>query len=166
MRKVLTLVIALLIISVVAPVMASATRTSIAGSATLSVTDIGDIRITKSGIMHQVGAHASGPVTGTTLSGTMEIELNANFNMNTGEGVAFGTFVITDSQGTFEGMFRVQDTGFIYFTGALVGHGTAAYEGMMLQLRFQGEDQYRAGYTGPEGLTMNCTGSILSPKGS
>jgi len=156
---------ALLAVSVIAPVMASATRTAVSGSATLSVTDIGDVRITKSGIMHQVAAQASGPVTGAALSGQMQIELNANFNMNTGEGVAFGTFVITDSQGTFEGVFRVQDTGFIYFKGALVGHGTAVYEGMMLRLQFEGIDLYRGGYTGPDGLNMTYTGFVLSPKG-
>lgn len=165
MRKVLTFVIALLAMSAIAPVMASATRTAIAGTATLSVTSIGDIRITKSGIMHQVAAQASGPIIGATLSGQMQIELNANFNMNTGKGSAFGTFVITDSQGTFEGRFTVRDTGFIYFEGTLEGHGTDAYEGMMLQAQFEGIDLYRSGYMGPDGLTMTYVGSILSPKG-
>lgn len=167
MRRVLTLVIALLAISVITPVIAhaSATRTAVAGDITLSVTSIGDIRITKSGVMHQVGAEASGPVSGAVLSGQMQIVLNANFNLNTGEGVAFGTFVITDTQGTFEGMFRVRDTGFIHFEGSGEGHGTAAYEGMTVQLLFQGIDLYRGGYTGPNGLTMAYAGSILSPKG-
>ena len=150
--------------AVIVPVMASATRTTVAGNATLSVTSIGDIHITRSGILHQAGAEASGPITGD-LSGEMQIELGAYLNTNTGEGVAWGTFVITDAQGTFEGMFRVKDTNFIHFTGTGEGHGTGAYEGMMVQLSFQGEDLYRGGYTGPNGLTMTYSGRILSPKG-
>lgn len=165
MRKVLTLVIALLAISVITPVMASARREAVVGAATLSVTSIGDVRITDSGIMHQVAAQASGPTAGASLSGQMEIKINANFNLNTGEGVAFGSFMITDTQGTFQGMFRVRDTGFIYFEGSGEAHGTGAYEGMMLQLQFQGTDLYRGGYMGPDGLTMTYSGYIVSPKG-
>jgi hypothetical protein len=166
MRRVLTLIMTLLAISVITPAIAHAcaTRTAVAGNITLSVTSIGDISITRSGIMHQVGAAASGPVSGA-ISGQMQIVLNANFNLNTGEGVAFGTFVISNTQGMFEGMFRVQDTGFIYFEGSGEGQGTAAYEGMKIQLLFQGTDLYRIGYTGPDGLTMTYDGSILSPKG-
>jgi hypothetical protein len=164
LKKVWVLVVALLAISAVTSVMAAATRVDVSGTATLSVTSIGDIRITKSGMMHQVAAQASGPMTGD-LPGQMQIELSANFNLNTGEGVAFGTFVITNSQGTFAGMFRVQDTGYINFEGTGEGHGTNAYAGMMVQLQFQGQDLYRAGYTGPDGLTMIYAGFILSPKG-
>ena len=166
MRKFLMFITALLAMLAVAPVMASATRTAIAGNATLSVTSIGDIQITKSGIMHQTGAQASGPITGAVLSGQMEIELSAAFNLNTGKGVAWGKFAITTSQGTFEGMFRVKDTDFIYFEGSGEALGTGGYEGMILQFRFQGEDLYRSGYTGPDGLTMDYAGSILSPKGT
>jgi hypothetical protein len=147
------------------PVSASATRIPIAGDATLSVTSIGDIRITKSGILHQAGAEASGLITGD-FSGEMQIKLNANFNLNTGEGVAFGAFMITDSMGAFEGMFRVSDTGFVNFEGRGEAHGTGVYEGMMLQLQFQGTDLYRSGYTGPDGLTMTYTGFMLQPKGT
>lgn len=156
---------AILAMPLIMSVMATAISTEVAGTATLSVTSIGDIRITKSGIMHQVGAQASGPIIGATLSGQMQIELDAAFNMNTGEGVAWGTFVISDAQGTFEGMFRVKDTDFIQFKGTGEGHGTGAYGGMMVQLLFQGEDLYRAGYTGPDGLTMTYSGRVLSPKG-
>jgi hypothetical protein len=169
-RKVLTLVIALLVISVITPAIthASATRTGVTGTMTLSVSFIGDINITKSGIMHQVGARASGTVASDSseLSGDMDIELSANFNLNTGEGVAFGSFVITNAEGSFEGMFRVKDTGFINFEGTLEGHGTDAYRGKMVQLRFGGTDLYRGGYTGPDGLTGTCEGFILSPKGT
>ncbi len=165
MKKFLLLALALLAISFVAPVMASATRTAVSGTATLSVTSIGDVRITKSGIMHQVAAEASGPVTGAMLSGQMEIKLNANFNLNTGEGVAFGSFAVIDTQGTFHGMFIVRDTGFVNFEGSGEAHGTGAYEGMLLQLQFQGTDLYRGGYTGPDGLTMTYSGYMLSPKG-
>lgn len=164
LRKILVPIIALLALSVITPVFASAARMAISGNATLSVTSIGDIRITQSGIMHQVSAKASGPITGD-FSGQMDIELSANFNMNTGAGVAFGTFMISNSQGTFEGMFRVRDTGFIHFEGSGEGHGTGTYAGMMLRLQFQGEDLYRGGYTGPDGLTMTYSGFLLSPEG-
>jgi hypothetical protein len=165
LRKILTFVIALLAILAIMPVMAPATRVAIEGNATLSVTSIGDVRITKSGIMHQVAAQASGPITGTSLSGQMDIELNANFNLNTGEGIAFGSLVITDAQGTFRGVFRVQDTGYINFEGTGEAFGTDAYEGMTLRMQFQGTDLYRAGYTGPDGLTMTYSGYLLAPKG-
>lgn len=163
MKKVLMLVVALLAIMVITPVMGSATRTPVFGTATLSVTSIGDLRVAGNKILHQVTAEASGNITGN-LAGQMQIELNANFNLNTGIGIAYGMFAITTSQGTFEGMFRVRDTGFIHFKGSGEGHGTGAYQGMMVQLLFQGEDLYRSGYTGPDGLTMNYTGFILSPK--
>jgi hypothetical protein len=167
LKKILVFLAALLALSaitVIMPVMASATRTPVAGNATLSVTSIGDIHITKSGILHQADAQASGPMTGD-VSGEMQIELSASFNTNTGEGVAWGEFLITNAQGTFEGMFRVKDTGFIHFIGTGEGHGTGAYEGMMVQLLFQGEDLYRSGYSGTNGLTMTYSGSVLSPKG-
>jgi hypothetical protein len=167
LRRVLTFVIALLVISIITPVMACgctprATRTAVSGTAILSVTSIGDVQITKSGIMHQVAAQASGNMTGD-LSGQMQIELSANFNTNTGKGVARGTFVITNSQGTFEGVFRVRDTGFINFKGTGEGHGTGIYAGMIVQLQLQGKDLYRGGYMGPNGLNMTYTGFLLSP---
>lgn len=68
-------------------------------------------------------------------------------------------------ESVFEGVFRVRDTGFIYFEGTLEGHGTEAYEGLLLQLQFQGTDLYRSGYTGPDGLTMTYEGFKLSPRG-
>jgi len=167
-KKILTLVIALLAISVITPVIAhaAATRTYLTGDMILSVDSIGDISITKSGIMHQVGAQASGTFLSSSpeLSGNMHIELSANFNLNTGEGIAFGSFVIINAEGSYEGMFRVKDTGFVNFVGTLEGHGTDAYEGKMVQLQFGGIDLYRGGYTGPDGLTGTCEGFILSPK--
>jgi hypothetical protein len=167
-RKVLTLVIALLAMSVITPVMASATRTGVTGTISLTATSAGDLHVTKSGILHQVGAQASGPVVSTSaeLSGEMEIELNANFNLNTGEGIAFGSFVISGAQGSYEGMFRVWDTGFIHFTGTGEGHGTDAYEGKMVQLQFDGIDLYRDADPSTNGITMTFSGSILSPKGT
>lgn len=172
MRKVLTIVVVLLAISVIAPVItcawASATRTEFSGTMTLSVDSIGDISITKSLIMHQVGAQASGTVLSSSpeLSGDMVIELGANFNLNTGEGVAFGSFVITNAGGSYEGRFTVKDTGFINFEGTFEGHGTGAYEGKMVQLQMQGTDLYRGGYEGEDGLTGTFAGFILSPKGT
>lgn len=165
MKRVLMLVIVLLAISVITPMIAyaPATRTEIVGTYTMSVTSIGAIDITKSNIMHQVGAEASGPISSTALSGNIQIVLNAIVNLNTGEGVAFGAFTVTDVAGAFEGRFTVWDTEYIHYTGKLQGYGRGAYAGMILKLEFEGTDLYRGGYTGPDGLTASFSGYLMSP---
>jgi len=164
MRRLFTLITILLAILVITPAIAiaPATRTEITGTFTMSVTSIGDINITKSNIMRQVGAEASGPLTSTEFSGQIQIVLNAVFNLNTGEGIAFGSFTITNAVGTFEGKFRVHDTGYINFTGMLEARGTGAYAGMMLKLEMTGTDLYRSGYSGPDGLSATFAGYMIS----
>ena len=166
MKRILMFVIVLLALSVITPGIANAiaTRTEVAGTMSMTATWPGDIYVLKSGIVRQVGAEASGPVTSTELSGQIQIVLNAIFNLNTGEGIAFGSFTITNAAGTFEGMFRVRDTGYIHFTGTLEGRGTGAYAGMMLKLQMTGTDLYRGGYSGADGLSATFAGLMISPK--
>lgn len=164
MRRLFTLITVLLAILAITPavVHAPAIRTEITGIFTMSVTSIGDINIAKSNIMRQVDAAASGPLTSTELSGQLEIVLNAIFNLDTGAGIAFGTFTVANAAGTFEGRFVVHDTEYIQFTGTLEGRGTGAYAGMILKVEMTGTDLYRAGYTGADGLTATFTGYMIS----
>ncbi len=164
MRKLFMFVTILLVLLTGAPVVtyAAAVRTEITGTFTMSVTSIGDINVTKNGIMRQTYAQASGPITSTEVSGQIQIVLNAIFNLNTGEGIAFGTFTITKDGGTFEGVFRVHDTEFIHFTGSLEARGTGIYSGMMLKLQMTGTDLYRGGYMGADGLTATFEGYTIS----
>ncbi len=164
MRKLLIFATVLLAILATAPAIthAIAVRTELTGTFTMSVISIGNINITKNGIMHQTNAQASGPLTSTELSGQIQIVLNANFNLNTGKGIAFGTFTITNDEGTFEGVFRVHDTQYIHFTGTLEARGTGQYAGMILKLQMTGTDLYRAGYTGADGLSATFEGYKIS----
>ncbi len=164
MRKYSAVITILLAISVIAPaiVYAPAVRTEFTGSFIMSVTSIGDINITKSNIMHQTNAEASGTITSTEFSGQIQIVLNAIFNLNTGEGIAFGSGTITTATGTFEGKFRVHDTGFINFAGSLEGRGTGAYAGTILKLEMTGTDLYRGGYMGADGLSATFAGHMIS----
>ncbi len=164
MRRLFVLITVLLAVFVITPTIAyaPASRTETMGTFTMSVTSIGDINITKSNMMRQVGAEASGPLTSTEFSGQIQIVLNAIFNLNTGEGIAFGSFTITNAAGAFEGRFVVHDTGYINFKGMLEARGTGTYAGMILKLEMTGTDLYRSGYTGPDGLSATFTGYLIS----
>ena len=158
MKKCLMLAAALLVLSVMTPAMASATKIPIKGSITAFLTAPGEVRITKGNIMIQRDTEAEGPASGD-LSGTIHIKSNVNLNLNTGEGVSFGTFVFTDAHGTFEGMWRVRYTDFIHFEGAAEGHGTDAYVGMLVKLSFKGLNP-------PSLINIDYEGIVLSPKGT
>jgi hypothetical protein len=170
LRKVLTLVIALLALSIITPgiVHARALRTEVTGTFSMTADLPGDIYVLKSGIMRQVGAEASGPIESTDprLTGVLHIVLNVIFNLNTGEGVAFGSFTISNADGTFEGRFTVKDTDYILFEGALEGHGTAAYEGLLMKLEMMGTDLYRDADPATNGITADFIGYIMSPQGA
>jgi hypothetical protein len=170
MRKVFTLVIVLLAISVVASgiAYAPATRTEIEGTFSMTATWPGDIYVLKSGIMRQVGAEASGPVTSSDprLAGTLQIELYVIFNLNTGEGNGFGSCTISNAAGSFEGRFTVKDTDYILFEGKIEGHGTGAYEGLLLKLEMTGTDLYRDADEATVGISADFIGYILSPQGA
>jgi hypothetical protein len=170
MRRVLMFVIVLLALSVIMPgiVNAIATRTEVVGTMSMTATWPGDIYVLKSGIVRQVGAEASGPIVSSDprLTGVLEIVLNAVFSLNTGEGVGFGSFTISNAAGTFEGRFTVKDTAYIFFEGKLEGHGTAAYEGLLLKLEMTGTDLYRDADPNTNGIDATFTGYILSPHGA
>jgi hypothetical protein len=164
MRKLFMFAAVLLVILATAPAIthAIAVRTALTGTLTMSVTSMGNINVTKNGIMRQTDAQASGPLTSTELSGQIQIVLNAVFNLNTGEGIAFGTFTITNDEGTFAGVFRVHDTQYIQFKGTLEARGTGLYAGMILKLKMTGTDLYRGGYTGADGLSATFEGYTIS----
>jgi hypothetical protein len=169
MRRVIVLVIAVLTLSAVIPGMvgAQATRTEFTGSFDATATWPGDIRILESGIMLQVGAEASGPIVcdDPRLTGTLAIVLNVVFNLNTGNGNAFGTFTVSNADGTFEGKFENRDTSYVLYTGIAQGHGTGAYEGLLVKFRMEGLDWYRDADPATNGITGDCTGYIVSPHG-
>jgi hypothetical protein len=95
----------------------------------------------------------------------MQIVLNVIFNLKTEKGVGRGSFTVSNAAGTFEGVFNVWDTNFIFFTGRLEGRGTNAYEGMMLHLEFSGKDWYRDNDPNTNGIEAIFAGYIMSPHG-
>ncbi len=147
---------------------AAATRTEISGTINLTATWTGDVYITKSGIIRQVGGEASGPIdcTDARVKGQMQIVLSVIFNLKTEKGVGRGSFTISNAAGTFEGVFNVWDTDFIFFKGRLEGRGTNDYKGMMLRLEFSGKDWYRDSDPNTNGIEAIFTGNIMSPHGS
>ena len=169
MKRILMFVIVLLAISVATPGIANAmaTRTEIEGTFSMTATWPGDIYVLKSGIMRQVRAEASGPVVSSDprLAGTLQIELYVIFNLNTGEGNGFGSCTISNAAGTFEGRFTVKDTDYILFEGKIEGHGTGAYEGLLLKLEMTGMDFYRDADPATNDIDATFTGYILSPDG-
>lgn len=158
MKKGLMFAMGLIVLSVITPAMASAIKIPVKGSITAFLTAPGDVRITKGNIMIQRNTEAEGPVSGG-LSGTIHITSNVNLNLNTGEGVSFGTFTFTDDHGTFKGMWRVRYTDFIHFEGAAGGHGTHAYVGMLVKLSFKGLNP-------PSLVNIDYEGIVLSQKGT
>lgn len=170
MRRVLMFVavVAVLALMTAGAVNAVATRAEVTATFEMTATWPGDIQITKSGILRQVGAEASGPTTSSDprLTGTLQIVLNAVFNLNTGKGNAFGSFMFLNAEGTFEGRYTVKDTDYVYFEGRLEGHGTGAYEGLLLKLEMTGLDWYRDADPETNGISAVSTGYILSPHGA
>jgi len=168
-RRVFMFGIILLAVSVITSgiAYAAATRTEIAGTIDLTATSTGDVYVTKSGIIRQIGGEASGPIDCPDLhvKGQMQIVLSVIFNLKTERGVGRGLFTIGNAAGTFEGVFNVWDTDFIFFTGRLEGRGTNAYEGMVLHLEFSGKDWYRDNDPNTNGIEAIFAGYIMSPHG-
>jgi len=163
-RKILTLAIVLLAISIVTPgiAYAAAIRTEVTGTYSMTATAPGEIFVLKSGIMRQAGAEASGPIVSSDprVTGILEIVLYRVVNLNTGKGLGFGSFTVSNAGGTFEGRFTVKDTGFVSFEGAVEGHGTGAYEGLLVKFDMTGTDLT---LVGGDSISASFTGSILSP---
>lgn len=148
---------ALLVLSVTPAMSSSATKIPVKGSITAYLTAQGEVRMTRGNIVIQRNTEAEGPVSGD-LSGTIHITSDVNLNLNTGEGVSFGTFVFTDTHGTFKGMWQVRYTDFVYFEGAAEGHGSEAYAGMLVKLSFKGSNP-------SDVINIDYEGTVLSPKG-
>jgi hypothetical protein len=167
MKKVLTLAIVLLAISVITPgfAYAAALRTQVTGTYSMTGTALGDQYFLNSGILRIVGAEASGTISSSDsrLTGTLEIVLNQVFNLNNGEGVGFGSFKVSNAAGTFEGRFTAKDTSYVLFEGKVEGYGTGAYEGLLVKLDMSGSDWYLDANSGTNGIEATFTGSILSP---
>ena len=167
MRKILTLAIVLLAISTITPgiAYAAAIRTEVTGTYSMAGTAPGDQYVLKSGIVRVVGAEASGPITSSDsrLTGTLEIVLNQVFNLNTGEGVGFGSFTVSSAAGTFEGRFTTKDTGYVFYEGKGEGHGTGAYDGLLVKLDMAGLDWYMDADPETNGIEATFTGIVLAP---
>lgn len=169
MKRILMFVIVLLAIAVVTPRIADAMaiRTEFTGTYSMTATWPGDIYVLKSGIVRQVGAEASGPIVSSDprLTGVLQIVLNGVFSVNTGEGVGFGSLTISNAAGTFEGRFTTKDTDHVYFDGKVEGHGTGAYEGLLVKLDMAGIDLYRDADPATNGISATFAGYISSAHG-
>lgn len=164
MKKVVLMpLMALVVLLMITPVMAPATKTPASGSLTASGTAPGEARITKDGILHIKDAEGAGPVVGD-LPGYMVFTFSAAVDLSTGLGSAHGKWVFSDDYGTFEGAWRVDVTGVVFIDGSAIGQGTGAYEGMVFKVdSFWGYNLYLGGYTGPDGVHFDFVGTILSP---
>lgn len=156
---------ALLVFSMITTAMASAIEFPVSGSFTGSPIAPGESWITEDGILHVKGAEGWGPTIGD-LPGEMWFTLNVAIDLNTGFGAMHGKWVSTDDHGTFEGTWRTENWGVVYFEGTAVGQGTGGYEGMIYKVTsFWGYNLYLGGYIGPDGVHFDFEGVILSPKG-
>lgn len=164
MKKVLIPVLALLVFSMITTVMARAIQFPVSGSFLGSATVPGEVWITEDGILHVKGAEGVGPISGD-LPGVMEFTLNAAVDLNTGVGSMHGKYVQSDDYGTFEGTWRTENWGVVYYEGLGVAQGTGAYEGMIQHVAFWGYNLYLGGYVGPDGVFFEYDGIILSPHG-
>ncbi|HUS34628.1 MAG TPA: hypothetical protein VM680_04675 [Verrucomicrobiae bacterium] len=99
----------------------------------------GKVWTTSDGIQHIRDFAVSGPVSGD-INGTLTVIANINWNLATGEGTAYGTFVLAVEwnglTGTFVGRSQWKYSGFKVQDGQGVGHGTGDFEGMQLFANF------------------------------
>ena len=100
-------------------------------------------RIWMSGdVQHIRNFPLAGPVWGD-INGTLTTYFNVNLNLTTGDGTAFGIFILevewNGLRGTFEGRAQANYEGFV-ISGHGSGHGTGDFEGMQMQAFFFQED--------------------------
>ncbi len=148
---------------VVAPTIAEpATKTPFTAEASFVPGNIslGKVWITKGNVQHVMGAESDGTVTGD-ISGTMWLVSYETVNLETGDGVNHGKFVLTVDEGAFEGSFRsvVTPDG---FSGTFVGHSTGMYKEQKMLGSYEGELTIVDAVPVVE---MVLEGIILSPKG-
>jgi hypothetical protein len=165
MKRVLILVMALLVFSMITTAMASAIEIPVSGSFTGSATAPGESWITNDNILQIKDAEGAGPSAGD-LPGYMEFTLSGDVDLNTGLGSAHGKWVLSDDHGTIEGTWRVDVTSVVFIEGSAVGKGTGDYMGMLFKVdSFWGYNLYLGGYEGPDGVHFDFLGTILSTKG-
>jgi hypothetical protein len=163
MKKVLILIMTLLAMFAVSPVMAPATKTPVTGFYIGSATRPGQSWITKDNILHIKNAEGFGPVIGD-LPGDMWFTLSGAIDLNTGFGSMHGRWVFTDDSGTFEGSYRADNWGVVYYEGSAIAQGTGGYEGQVYKVTsFWGFNLYLGGYEGPDGVQFDFVGTILDP---
>jgi hypothetical protein len=144
MKKVALMpLMALVALLMITPAMAPATKTIVKGEFFGYAVDPGTQRISKEGIVQIRDAVGMGDMTGD-IPGVMTFTMNAAFDPTTGTGRAWGTYVSIDDYGnTFEGTWLMSVSYWgNYMEGKSVGHGTGAYEGMLLRNRFWGYNMY------------------------
>ena len=132
------------------------TTTRSAITATLGPTTVetpGRTRVSADGIIHVRDQTEKGLINGDIV-GMVTLVTNANVALETGDGVGFGTFVITTSEGTWEGRFQGPFDGGLG-SGSFVAHGAGAFEGLILKGAFV--------ETGAETNTFAVTGEIIDP---
>ncbi len=133
-KKVLTLIMALLVLFAVAPVMAApAAKMAYTANVRLEILSIDKEWTTKGGIQQVRGLEAVGTFNSTELgivNANMWKKLDYTLNTNTGKGTMHGKFVLTvNGAGTFEGSFRDKITDSTHLAGTVVGQGTGAFAG-------------------------------------
>jgi len=143
-RKVVLIpVMALAVLLMITPTMAPATKTIVAGEFFGYLIDPGTQWISEEGIVQIRDAVGNGTMTGD-LPGMMTFIINAAFDPTTGTAKAWGKYVSTDNYGnTFEGNFLATISYWgNHIEGSSEGHGTGAYEGMILKNKYSGYNAY------------------------
>jgi len=185
MKKVVLMpVMALVVLLMITPVMARATKFPAWGTflGSAIVPPIPELWTSEEGVLQLRGAIGRGTFSGNILSGIMEFTLNAAIDVNPesstfGEGTMHGKWVFSDDYGTFEGSWRTENWGGvyepygwmpgIYMEGGAVALGTGAYEGMVMTGSFWGYNLYVGGLplSVPDGVYFDYEGAIVSPQG-
>jgi len=133
---------------------AKATKVQICALQTSEVVDTGNVWFTENfTVMHIRGEIERGTIEPTDnpdcdptfTNGTIEMVVNINLNLITGEGTVFGTHVITSNEsdaswvGSFTG--QIKETG---FSGKSISHGSGDWEGYFEKANIEaiGENVY------------------------
>jgi len=142
-KVILMPVMALVVLLMITPVMAPATKTSVKGEFFGYATASGIQWTSEEGIVQIRDGAGAGMVTGD-IPGFMTFSINAAFDPATGTGRAWGTYVASDNDGnpTFGGSWLMSVSYWGNIEGRSVGHGTGAYEGMLFTNQFWGYNAY------------------------
>jgi len=160
--------IAWLVLCMAAPATAApAARAAFSAQTTVTdgniITPPEDIKwwITQDNIMQIKRVETESELTGT-ISGRVRLEISQSLNMDALEGAAHGKFVLTATEGTFQGSFSGQITD-LSISGTFVAHGTGAYEGQKIMGSVEVEVTPADVIMPNFQMTMN--GILLNPEG-